>query len=79
MRHGAREESAHGPKRLGCYYCNDIVAPADVCSFPSPFEILADFAAVYVLRSLVTHRPHTGSDVHSDASRARANRVCDSR
>lgn len=34
MRHGAREVSTHDTKRLGCYYCNDIVAPADVCFSP---------------------------------------------
>jgi ubiquitin-like modifier-activating enzyme ATG7 len=27
MRHGSRQ----GSSNLGCYYCNDIVAPTDVC------------------------------------------------
>lgn len=33
MRHGARASTSTGT-RLGCYYCNDIVAPADVREFP---------------------------------------------
>src|ERR1700749_1442565 len=30
MRHGARQQMDDERRRLGCYYCNDIVAPADV-------------------------------------------------
>ncbi|KAH9966272.1 hypothetical protein BJV74DRAFT_285880 [Russula compacta] len=42
--------------------------------------VRTDLAVTVATISLLpqTYRPHTGSDVHSDASRTRANRVCDS-
>ena len=42
MRHGARagnpSPAPSAPARLGCYYCNDIVAPADVRSLLLPCD-----------------------------------------
>lgn len=79
MRHGAREVSTHDSKRLGCYYCNDIVAPADVCFSPISETHGADRVAACIPWRLVPYRSHTRSNVYGDTSGARANRVCDSR
>ncbi|VDC02149.1 unnamed protein product [Peniophora sp. CBMAI 1063] len=64
MRHGARTESPDGT-RLGCYYCNDIVAPADslsdrtldqMCTVTRPgLAALASASAVELLVSLLQH------------------------
>ncbi|KAH9979848.1 E1-like protein-activating [Lactifluus volemus] len=65
MRHGARENSGNGLKRLGCYYCNDIVAPADsltdrtldqMCTVTRPgLAPIASATAVELLVSLLQH------------------------
>jgi len=65
MRHGSRDTSGPKNPQLGCYFCNDVVAPADVCHLPSivlrngrrpdPIESFA----------LVIDGPHPRPDVHS--------------
>lgn len=64
MRHGARASSSSG-NRLGCYYCNDIVAPADsltdrtldqMCTVTRPgLASIAASTAVELLVSLLQH------------------------
>ncbi|KAG1871833.1 hypothetical protein DFJ58DRAFT_762532 [Suillus subalutaceus] len=64
MRHGARASSSTG-NRLGCYYCNDIVAPADsltdrtldqMCTVTRPgLASIAASTAVELLVSLLQH------------------------
>lgn len=66
MRHGARASaSASNSQRLGCYYCNDIVAPADsltdrtldqMCTVTRPgLAPIAASTAVELLVSLLQH------------------------
>ncbi|KAH7883150.1 hypothetical protein F5I97DRAFT_1902440 [Phlebopus sp. FC_14] len=64
MRHGARASTSKG-SRLGCYYCNDIVAPADsltdrtldqMCTVTRPgLASIASSTAVELLVSLLQH------------------------
>ncbi|KAI0826044.1 E1-like protein-activating [Irpex lacteus] len=64
MRHGARSSLAKG-ERLGCYYCNDIVAPADsltdrtldqMCTVTRPgLASIAASTAVELLVSVLQH------------------------
>ncbi|GJE98792.1 E1-like protein-activating enzyme [Phanerochaete sordida] len=64
MRHGVRKELAKGD-RLGCYYCNDIVAPADsltdrtldqMCTVTRPgLASIASSSAVELLAALLQH------------------------
>ncbi|KAI0299660.1 E1-like protein-activating [Multifurca ochricompacta] len=65
MRHGAREKPTEVSRRLGCYYCNDIVAPADsltdrtldqMCTVTRPgLAPIASATAVELLVSLLQH------------------------
>ena len=69
MRHGARENLAEASRRLGCYYCNDIVAPADVCPHRR-----CRFSSDNTPHP-VPHRPHTRSNVYSNPPRVGADRI----
>ena len=58
MRHGARPvdgKESNGGTKLGCYYCNDVVAPADVSLLCYPISSSVDFKNVLCSRSQIVH------------------------
>src|ERR1700742_3575975 len=62
MRHGARAATSL-ENRLGCYYCNDIVAPTDVRLI---FLLHFDYFQLIIV-TIVLNGPYTGSNVHCHA------------
>lgn len=81
MRHGVRSEAHSQPlegdpsNRLGCYYCNDVVAPADVSSQTSTVKwqlsrqlTMSNFAVI--------NRQNVGSTMHCYQTWAFGHRQC---
>ncbi|CAG9461675.1 unnamed protein product [Pedinophyceae sp. YPF-701] len=80
MRHGGQPGEAASSPRLGCYFCNDVVAPVDStrdramdqqCTVARPgLAPVAGALAVEVMAACLTHRdaPHPAAARASDAA-----------
>lgn len=68
MRHGAEAKGEKDKPALGCYFCNDVVAPTDVSSHESLVLKLANIS-VYA-------RSNLGPAVHRHPSWRRSHRLC---
>lgn len=54
MRHGVKTDSDSSPG-LGCYFCNDVVAPADVSELDKEFSASCTYYSYYCSLSEIRH------------------------
>lgn len=67
MRHGLKTDKP-GEVELGCYFCNDVVAPADVSLRPMPSKLI-------LIKSTVPKQRDTRPAMHCDPPWCRAPRI----